>query len=75
MRSNLRNERKSRRWTTAWVATQIAVSRRMYVFIEQGSRNPSLDVANRLEDLFEIPQRELLVLDSNTRGGKEAMTQ
>jgi DNA-binding XRE family transcriptional regulator len=39
----------------------------MYVYIEQGDRNPSLDVANRLEDLFKVPQRELLVLDSTPK--------
>ncbi len=54
-------------WTAEWVAKQIGISRRMYVFIEQGSRNPSLCVANKLEDLFGIPQRELLVLDSNAK--------
>lgn len=66
MRSRLRALRKEKKWTTQFVADRIGVSRRMYVFIEQGVRFPNPVVLNRMEDLFEMPQRELLVLDSST---------
>jgi transcriptional regulator with XRE-family HTH domain len=65
MRKRLRTERKTRRWTTQQVADELGISRRMYVYIEQGARFPNPEVLNKLEDLFGMPQRELLVLDSS----------
>jgi transcriptional regulator with XRE-family HTH domain len=70
VRSKLRRLRKEKGWTTQKAADKCGISRRMYVYIEQGVRFPNPIVLNKMEDLFEMPQRELLVLDSTT-GTKE----
>lgn len=61
MRERLRSERCKKNWTQAYVAAQIGITTRNYQNYEYGERTPSLEVANRLEDLFGVPQRELLV--------------
>lgn len=71
MRRKLRTLRKARKLTIKQVADAIGVTPRMYVYIEQGKRNPSLAVANKLEDIFSIPQRELLVLDSEDKHSRK----
>lgn len=60
MTRNLRHVRKQKRWTTEYTAKQLNISRRMLVAIESGERTPSIKITNKLEDLFKIPQRELL---------------
>ena len=71
MRQRLRNERCIRGWTQAYVAAQLGTTVRNYQNYEYGERTPSLEVANKLEDLFGIPQRELLVrVDCNAEGQK-----
>lgn len=71
MRIKLKRLRKKYGWSADLVAQKVGLKRRMYVYIESGKRNPSLTVANRLEDLFGVPQRELLVLDDNTESNSE----
>ena len=61
MRDRLRLERKARAWTQPYTAAQVGVTVRTYQNYESGHRTPSLEVANKLEDLFGLPQRELLV--------------
>ena len=61
-RPRLRAERKKNNWTQEYVAAEIGITVRAYHYYEHGGRTPSLDIANKLEDLFGIPQRELLVL-------------
>ena len=63
LRLRLRAERKLRGWTQQHVADQIHITVRAYQNYEYAERDPSLGVANKLEDLFGIPQRELLVRD------------
>lgn len=60
MALRLRYERKARGWTAQWVADQLGISRRMLVFIEQGQRQPSKKVIDKMEDLFGMNQRDLL---------------
>jgi transcriptional regulator with XRE-family HTH domain len=64
MRKRLIAERKARRWTQRFVAEQLGITISAYQHYEYGDREPSLSTANKLEDLFGIPQRELLVRDS-----------
>ncbi|MHB1681925.1 MAG: helix-turn-helix transcriptional regulator [Bacilli bacterium] len=61
MRIKLRAERKSHGWSQQYVAEQLGVTNRAYQQWEYDERTPSLDSANKMEDLFGIPQRELLV--------------
>lgn len=64
VRSKLRRLRKEKGWTTQKAADTFGICRRMYVYIEQGTRFPNPTVLNLMEDEFGMPQRELLVLDS-----------
>lgn len=66
MRDRLRSERKTRKWTQPQIAEQIGVTVRTYQNYESGHRTPSLEVANKLEDLFGLPQRELLIDSGRT---------
>lgn len=70
MRHRLKEERMKRSWTQRFVAEKIGITTRAYQYYERGKRDPLLDTANKLEDLFGINQRELLVRndtpDSNT---------
>ena len=59
-RSKLIYERKKKEWTQQQLAIMLGVSKQMVSMIEKGRCSPSLKVANQLEDLFGIPQRELL---------------
>jgi len=61
MRDRLRAERSKRGWTQVFVAQQIGITHRHYQNYEYGKKSPSLELANKLEDLFGVPQRELLV--------------
>lgn len=44
------------------VAKELKISVRMYQYLEAGQRNPSWEVAQRLEQFFGIPARELLAI-------------
>lgn len=56
----LKNIRKQRGWTQSQVASKLNISKRFYQSIEAGDRKPSYKKINKLEDLFELPQRVLL---------------
>lgn len=60
MRKRLKRERKKHGWTQLYVATSVGVTERTYQYYESGQHEPSFTIANKLEDLFEVPQRELL---------------
>lgn len=67
MRTRLRELKKQHGFTNPQLAEMLGISRRMYVFIEQGKRDPNPQVTNRLEDIFNLPQRELL--EQSEEGG------
>lgn len=54
------------------VAEAIGVTERAYRYIEAGQRNPSLGTAYKLEDLFGISSRELLVQEDSTPNHESA---
>ncbi|WP_092485567.1 helix-turn-helix transcriptional regulator [Desulfoscipio geothermicus] len=60
MRQKLYELRNKKGYRQQDVALSIGISRRMYGFIESGNRNPSWEVAQRLEKFFGIPATELL---------------
>jgi len=51
--------RKARGWTQYDVAQMLGISRARYSQYELGLRNPPIDVAIRLADLFGVPIQEL----------------
>ncbi len=61
-RDRLIHERRIRRFTQRHVAERVGVTFQMISEVERGKRTPSLGVANKLEDLFQIPSRQLLAL-------------
>jgi transcriptional regulator with XRE-family HTH domain len=67
MRHRLLQERIRHGLSYREVADAINVTERAYRYIELGGRTPSLKTAYKLEDLFEIPLRELLVLNSTSK--------
>jgi len=60
MRKKLIYLRKSMGFKPEHIAHKLNVSNRMYYYYESGKRNPTMKKANALEDIFGIPQRELL---------------
>lgn len=65
MRSKLRQARLNKKLLQTTVAKAIGVTSRMYQYIENGQRNPSWEVAQRLEQYFGIPASELLEVETD----------
>ena len=63
LRKNLIGARKRRELTVVEAARKVGVRKRMYYYYEDGSRDPSLSVALKLEELYKVPISELLVHD------------
>lgn len=59
MRQNLMNERKKNNLTQREVAKILYISVTHYQNIEYGTRQGSIQIWDKLEDLFKIPQRQL----------------
>ncbi len=63
MRSKLRHARTSAGLTQKETATAIEVSERYYQHIEAGTREGKGQLWDKLEALFQIPQRQLRAID------------
>ena len=59
MRQILKNARQKAKMTQQQVADTLGISLRYYQNLEQGSRTGNLEIWDRLEDLFNLHQREL----------------
>ena len=59
MRNNLILARKKAKLTQLDVANILGISVRHYQNIEYGTRQGSIEIWDKLEDLFGIPQRQL----------------
>jgi transcriptional regulator with XRE-family HTH domain len=59
MRENLKNARKAAGLTQQQVAEYLNVTRSHYQMMEQGDRVGSVELWDKLEDLFNIHQRKL----------------
>jgi DNA-binding XRE family transcriptional regulator len=58
--TKLKQVRLSNGLTQSAVAETLGITLRMYQYLEVSKRKPSWEVASKLEDLFQIPARELL---------------
>lgn len=67
MRENLRQARKDKGMTQKQVAEYLGIGERRYQDIEYGKTLGSIKHWDSLEDLFQIPQRQLRI---NTHHGK-----
>ncbi len=59
MRENLKNARKAAGLTQQQAAEYLNVTRSHYQMMEQGDRVGSVELWDKLEDLFNIHQRKL----------------
>jgi DNA-binding XRE family transcriptional regulator len=62
--TKLKAVRLSKGLTQTAVAKALGITSRMYQYLEADERKPSWKVAAKLEDLFELPARELLSKES-----------
>jgi transcriptional regulator with XRE-family HTH domain len=61
MRSILKTTRYQKGLTQKQIANELGITTRMYRYIETGDRNGSLVLWDKLEDILDIPQRQLRV--------------
>jgi len=64
MENRLRVLRAARRWSQADLATRLEVSRQSVNAIETGKYDPSLPLAFRIAELFELPIEDVFVSPS-----------
>lgn len=57
--TRLRKERINKGWTQEFVAEEIGVSKTSIHDIEKGKQLPSYKILVKLENLFDLPHREL----------------
>lgn len=56
---NIRSERIKRGWTLEYVGLQVGLLKTTIYSLETGKSKPSYNVLVKLEDLFQMPHREL----------------
>jgi putative transcriptional regulator len=61
MKNTIRVLRAERRWSQADLAERLGVSRQTVNAIENERYDPSLPLAFRISDLFEVPIREIFL--------------
>ena len=59
MRVYLIYKRQKKKMTQAEVAEYLKISERVYQYIETGARTGSIEIWDKLEDLFQTSQRRL----------------
>ena len=64
MENRLRHLRATRGWSQADLATRLEVSRQSVNAIETGKYDPSLPLAFRIAELFDLPIEEVFVSPS-----------
>ena len=69
MENRVRNLRRARGWSQQTLADRLEVSRQSVNAIETGKYDPSLPLAFRLAELFDLPIDELFVSPSRRRSG------
>lgn len=71
MRENLRKARTEKNMTQKQVAEHLNIIERHYKAIEYGERLGSINLWDKLEDLFEINQRVLREISENHLGKED----
>jgi transcriptional regulator with XRE-family HTH domain len=56
---NMRQERLNRGWSLDFVANQLGITKSAAQMLETAQRKPSYEVLCKLEDLFNLPHRQL----------------
>lgn len=65
MRMNLKSMRISREMTQKQIAEELGISLRFYQHIEAGTRKGNIELWDKIEDIFNVPQRKLRTDTSN----------
>jgi putative transcriptional regulator len=68
MKNTIRVLRAERRWSQADLAERLGVSRQTVNAIENERYDPSLPLAFRISDLFEVPIREIFLHENGGEG-------
>jgi putative transcriptional regulator len=63
MNNRLKNLRTARDWSQGQLAEALAVSRQTVNALENGRYDPSLPLAFRIADLFELPIEQIFLRD------------
>lgn len=69
MENRLRRLRAERRWSQAELACRLEVSRQSVNAIETGRYDPSLPLAFRIAELFDLTIEEVFVSPASRRSG------
>ena len=69
MQSRLRTLRRERRWSQSDLAERLGVSRQSVNAIETSKYDPSLPLAFRIAELFELTIEDVFVSPSQQRSG------
>ena len=64
MKNRIRVLRAERGWSQAELAARVAVSRNSINAVENGKFDPSLPLAFRIADVFELAVEEIFIRDS-----------
>ena len=71
MKNRIRVLRAERNWTQADLASRLEVSRNSVNAIENGKYDPSLPLAFRISDVFEMPIEEIFQRDTADKKAAE----
>ncbi|AEE17287.1 helix-turn-helix domain-containing protein [Treponema brennaborense] len=66
---NIRRLRREYGWTQAYVAENLGVTAPFLTMIESGQRGMSLDLIEKLSELFDVPAASFFVQYSDTSAG------
>jgi putative transcriptional regulator len=69
MENHLRTLRAARNWSQQELADRLEVSRQSVNAIETGKYDPSLPLAFRIAELFQLPIEEVFVSPTRRRSG------
>lgn len=71
MKNRIRVLRAERNWTQADLASRLEVSRNSVNAIENGKYDPSLPLAFRISDVFEMPIEEIFQRETTDKKAAE----
>jgi len=70
MRTNLKRQRQKLGLTQAEVANKVGIARTSYTNIENGNKNPSLKIALKIKEIFNIKNDDIFLSDNVPNGNK-----
>jgi putative transcriptional regulator len=71
MNNRIRVLRAERRWSQADLAERVGVSRNSINSVENGKFDPSLPLAYRIADAFELPVEQVFLRGDGIEGSKQ----